>query len=145
MRKEIATSTGFRFPMTLTYTWMKARFENNIEDSLFFGDVSRGDPVPYVPDNQIFATIGVRKGHWSMDLGVQYMDKLCTRPSCGQFERTDSRTLLDLGVHYQISKQLEIYSVIDNLTDSKFIAARQPYGARPGKPRSWRLGVRLNF
>ena len=145
IRHELPAPTGFRIPLMLAYTWMQARFEGDIEDSEFFGDVRKGDPVPYVPDNQAFASIGLEKGAWSSYLGVSYVDETCTQASCDVFEMTGARTLFDLGVHYQISPMLEIYSAIENLADKQYIAGRQPYGARPGKPRTWKLGMRWDF
>jgi hypothetical protein len=34
---------------------------------------------------------------------------------------------------------------MENLTRELDIVGRQPYGARPGKDRSWLLGARLAF
>ena len=145
IRHELEAPAGFRIPLLLTYTWMQARFEGDIYDSEFFGDVSKGDPVPYVPDNQAFASIGLEKGAWSSYLGISYVDETCTQPSCDEFETTDARTLFDVGVHYRFSPKLEFYAIIENLTDKHYIAGRQPYGARPGKPRSWKLGMRWDL
>jgi len=145
IRHELAAPAGFRIPLLLTYTWMQARFEGDISNSEFFGDVSKGDPVPYVPDHQAFASIGLEKGDWSSYLGVSYVDTTCTQARCDEFERTDARTLFDLGVHYRFSPKLELYTTIENLTDQQYIAARQPYGARPGKPRTWKVGMRWDF
>lgn len=145
IRHELEAPAGFRIPLLLTYTWMQARFEGDINDSEFFGDVSKGDPVPYVPDNQAFASIGLEKGAWSSYLGVSYVDKTCTQPSCDEFETTDARTLFDTGAHFRFSPELEFYAIIENLADKHYIAGRQPYGARPGKPRSWKLGMRWDF
>ncbi len=145
IRHELAAPGGFKIPLLLTYTWMQARFEGDINNSEFFGDVRKGDPVPYVPDNQAFASIGLEKGDWSSYLSINYVDNTCTQASCDKFERTDARTLFDLGVHYRFSPKLELYTTIENLTDQQYIAARQPYGARPGKPRTWKVGMRWGF
>jgi len=145
IRHELAAPAGFKIPLLLTYTWMRARFEGDINDSEFFGNVRKGDPVPYVPDHQAFATIGLEKGDWSNYLSISYVDKTCTRPRCDEFEKTDARTLFDLGVHYRLSAKLELYTIIENLTDKQYLAGRQPYGARPGKPRTWKLGMRWDF
>ena len=145
IRHELPAPVGFRIPLMLTYTWMHARFEGDIDDSEFFGNVSKGDPVPYVPDHQAFASIGLEKGAWSGYLGVNYIDATCTQARCDEFERTDARTLFDLAVHYQVKPTLELYATIENLADKQYVAGRQPYGARPGKPRSWKLGMRWDF
>ena len=145
LRHELAAPAGFRIPLMLAYTWMQARFEGDIDASEFFGDVSKGDPVPYIPDHQAFASIGLKKAAWSGYLGINYVAATCTQPSCDEFEMIDARTLFDLGLNYQFSPALEIYAAIANLTDKQYIAGRQPYGARPGLPRSWKLGMRWAF
>ncbi len=144
-RQQLSGPAGFTIPLMLTYTWMQARFEGDIDNSEFFGDVRKGDPVPYVPDHQAFASVGLEKGDWSGYLGVSYVDETCTQASCDAFEKTAARTLFDLGLHYQLNPKLEVYAVIENLTDKEYIAGRQPYGARPGAPRTGKLGVRWDF
>jgi Fe(3+) dicitrate transport protein len=124
---------------------MDARFDSDIADSGFFGDVSSGDPVPYIPDNQLFISVGFERGPWSAYLSGSYVDAVCTLASCNAFEHTDSSSIFDLAFHYRLSQNLELFSVVENLSEDMAIAGRQPYGARPGKARSWLLGARLDF
>jgi Fe(3+) dicitrate transport protein len=142
---NLAHDQRFAVPLQLSYTWMNARFDSDIADSEFFGDVSNGDPVPYIPDHQLFVSLGVESGPWSAYLSGTYVDSVCTRARCGAFEKTDSSLTLDFGAHYRLSDALELYTVMENLTRELDIAGRQPYGARPGKDRSWLLGARLAF
>ncbi len=124
---------------------MNAEFESDIADSEYFGDVRKGDAVPYVPDNQAFLSLGLEKGDWSAYVSASYSDSVCTLASCGPFETTESSTVFDLGFHYRISPSLEVYSVLENLTAQLDIVSRQPYGARPSKDRTWAVGARLEF
>ena len=143
--QEFTLAGDFRVPLTLTYTWMNAEFESDIADSEYFGDVSRGDSVPYVPDHQAFLSVGLEKGEWSAYVSANYTDNVCTQASCQRFEQTDASTVFDLGVHYRVNAGLELYAAVENLTRQLDIVARQPYGARPGKDRSWILGARYDF
>ena len=145
LTSELVSARSYSIPLLISYTWMDAQFENDIEDSEFFGDVSAGDPVPYIPEHQLFVSIGVELGAWSAFLSGNYVASVCTIASCGEFEKTDSSKILDFGVHYRMSENVELYGAIENLTQDLGLAARQPYGARPGKDRSWLLGAKLAF
>jgi Fe(3+) dicitrate transport protein len=145
LAQELAPESSFSMPLQISYTWMDARFDSNIEDSKFFGDVVAGDPVPYIPDQQLFVSLGFEFGPWAAYLSGSYVDSVCTVASCGAFQKTDSSTIFDLGVHYRLNNNLELFTVMENLTAQLDIAGRQPYGARPGKDRSWLLGARIDF
>ncbi|MDX1459768.1 MAG: TonB-dependent receptor [Xanthomonadales bacterium] len=142
---DFAGDGSWSVPLTASYTWMDAEFETAIADSEFFGDVEAGDPVPYIPDQQLFVQLGVERGDWAAYLSGNYVDSVCTRASCGPFERTEDSTTFDLGVHFRPDSRVEWYAAIENLTAEQVIAGRQPYGARPGKDRSWLVGARIGF
>ncbi len=141
---SLDVSAGWQVPLQLTYTWMKAEFQSSF-DSEFFGDVAKGDPVPYVPKNQLWASAGLQGGPWSFYLSANYVQAVCTEARCGQYEKTDSSTIFDLAAHYRINDNWELYAVAENLTDKMYIAARDPYGARPNKPRTLMFGTRFDF
>lgn len=143
-QSEFSLSPSWTVPVQLAYTWMDAEFQTAF-DSDFFGVVEPGDPVPYIPENQIWFAVGLDNGLWSFDLGVNHVDDVCTTPSCGNFEQTESATLFDLAAHYRATEALELYGVVENLTDELYIAGRQPYGARPNKARTFVLGARVSF
>lgn len=141
---QLAETANWRFPLTLTYTWMNAEFQSDF-DSDFFGDVEAGDPVPYVPENQGLLTIGVENDALAIWLSANYVDAVCTRASCSAFEKTEAATLLDLAMHYRFSENWMAYVNAENLTDKLYIASREPYGARANKPRAYHAGVRFSF
>ncbi len=141
---EFGGASGWRFPIEIAYTWMDAKFQSSF-DSEFFGEVLKGDPVPYIPGHQAWASLGLDRGDFSGYLGINYVDAVCTQASCGEFQKTQSATLLDLALHYRINQQWKIYLVAENLADELYVAGREPYGARPNKPRSYILGTRFEF
>jgi Fe(3+) dicitrate transport protein len=144
MGTEFEIGDGWQLPVQLAYTWMDAEFQTDF-DSEFFGDVSKGDPVPYIPEQQLWASIGLERGPWSLYLSGNHVDSVCTEASCGAFERTESATIVDFAAHYQFNNNIEVYGVVENLTDDMYIASRNPYGARPNKPRSFTLGLKYAF
>jgi Fe(3+) dicitrate transport protein len=107
--------------------------------------VEAGDPVPYIPEQQLLLVGGVQRGAFRSNLSINRVDGVCTQASCGAFEKTEDATLVDLALHYRIGKAWEVYVIAENLLDDIYIAGRQPYGARPGKPRSYNMGLRFDF
>lgn len=144
MTASLGSVGQWQFPLMLTWTWMDAEFQTSF-DSDFFGDVEAGDPVPYVPKNQGLLTLGMEGNSLAAWLSFNFVDSVCTRASCGAFERTGSATVLDLAANYVISDRWSLYANVENLTDELYIAGREPYGARSNKPRAYNAGVRFDF
>ena len=142
---DLAASRPFSLPLTLNYTWIDGEFSTDIADTDFFGDVSKGDPIPYIPEHQFNLSLGWLKGKWAAYINASYTDGVCTRASCGAFEKTDGSLTLDLAAHYALTGSIDIYGKVENATDEEDITGRQPYGARPNKVRTAALGVRMEF
>jgi Fe(3+) dicitrate transport protein len=140
----LENDTGWAFPVNLTYTWMDAEFQDSF-DSDFFGEVMKGDPVPYIPNQQARASLGAEFGKFAGYISYTFVDGVCTQAACGAFEKTEAAHLFDLGLHYRLNERWEIYGIGENLADEVYIAGRDPYGARPDKSRSFTMGVRFDF
>lgn len=129
----------------LSFTYIDGEFDTDIADTAFFGDVSAGDPIPYIPETQFQFSLGLEKGAWQANANVSYVDEVCTRASCGQFDRTEDALTIDLASNYLVNDSLKLFARVENVTDQRDILGRQPYGARPNKGRSASVGVELNF
>ena len=114
-------------------------------DSEFFGDVSKGDPIPYIPKSQYAFSVGIESNTFQVNAVLNYVDAVCVKASCGDFEETNESTLLDVVGNYQVSDDFAVYLRMENITDEADIIARQPKGARPNKARTATLGVRYTF
>lgn len=145
VKTELGEFDGISVPLNLTYTYIDSEFDTDIADTAFFGDVSAGDPIPYIPENQAQLSIGLEGDKWSSYINAVYVDEVCVRASCGLFEQTDSSFTLDLSANYQVSEQLKVFARAENLTDEQDILGRQPYGARPNKSRTFSVGARYQF
>ena len=132
------------WPARFSYTFTETEFGSSF-DSGVWGSVLAGQPIPYIPENQAQLVLGYDNQKWSLLTSVNYFDGLCTKPACGQFERTDERTLVDLSGEIQANDSVAFFATIENLTDDDSIVAREPYGARPDKPRTAKIGVRIDF
>ena len=142
---NLARSSSYRVPVSLSYTLIDGEFDTDIADTDFFGSVSKGDPLPYLPENQFLASVGFEKNNWAAYLSGNYVDEVCVRASCGAFEKTDNTFTVDISANYQFSRALNFYARVENLTSEEDVLGRQPYGARPNKDRTVTAGLRFNF
>ncbi len=142
---KFAPRKGYRLPLSLSYTFTDARFDSDINDTDFFGDVQKGDPIPYIPAHQLHLSAGIERARWSVYLGANYADAVCVRASCERFERTDDALTVDLHGSFRINDRVTAFARIENVTAAENILGRHPYGARPGKDRTAAVGVRLEF
>ncbi len=148
---ELLLGTSFNadgqisIPLEIAYTFIDSKFDTNIASTDFFGDVSKGDPIPYIPENQLNVSVGVVANNWDIYLAANYVDEVCVRASCGIFEKTDSALTVDLSGNYQLSETTEVFARVENLTGAEDILGRQPYGARPNKDTTASVGVRFVF
>lgn len=142
---DFSSSTAYALPFTLSYTYMDARFDSDIADTDFFGDVSAGDPIPYIPEHELFVSAGIERGPIGAYLSGSYIDAVCSLASCGSFLRTDDAFFVDLTVHYAVSDRTAVFALVENMTGEDAIVGRQPYGARPNKDRMLSLGVRIDW
>lgn len=132
-------------PISLSYTFIDGEFDTDIADTDFFGDVRAGDPIPHIPENQFQVAFGFESGNWQANTNINYVDEVCTRASCGQFEKADSALTVDMAGQYRLQENMRLFARIENLTNQQDILGRQPYGARPNKGRTASVGLDFEF
>lgn len=142
---DLARGARVTVPVSMAYTYIDGEFDTDIADTAFFGDVRSGDPIPYIPEHQLSLTVGVETERWGVFGAISYVDEVCVRASCTEFEQTDRSLTLDLSSSFQLNEDVTLLARIENLTDEEDILGRQPYGARPNKSRTASIGVRVDF
>ena len=145
VRANLARTSSYKIPVSLSYTLIHGEFDSDIADTDFFGSVSKGDPLPYLPENQFLVSVGFEQNNWAAYVSGNYVDEVCVRASCGAFEKTDDTFTVDISANYQFNRALNVYARVENLTSEEDILGRQPYGARPNKDRTVTVGLRFNF
>jgi Fe(3+) dicitrate transport protein len=140
----------FSLPVSLNYTWTaRAEFDNAFESDFEpWGDVQVGDELPYIPEHQVRATVGIEQDRWYANLAANYVGKSRTVAGQGEFLpnlTVDAYTVFDLVAGWRITPTLRTYVKIDNLFDETYIAARRPAGARPGLERTAYVGLALKL
>ena len=78
---DVPVSETLNLPLSLSYTYMDTEFDSNFEDG-FFGEVSKGDPIPYIPEHQLRVSMGLEGPEWSVNLSGKYTDEVCVRATC---------------------------------------------------------------
>ena len=140
---DFVSEAGLRVPLTVAYTWIDGTFDTDIADTNFFGDVRVGDPLPYIPDHQLYASIGVGNARWEANLAANFVGSACTRPSCRAFESTEDSLTVDVSGRYFLNDAISFFARVENVADARDIVGRHPYGARPNKSRTAALGIEL--
>jgi Fe(3+) dicitrate transport protein len=145
----LGRGTALSLPLELAYTYTDARFDSSFTSAFEeWTTVTRGDELPYLPEHQLHLGAGLEADRWRVNLGLNYLDEMRTRAGQGAAAATlltDAVWLLDLSGAYRLSDAAELYARLENATDEAFIVSRRPAGARPGRPRSGFVGVRVRF
>jgi len=140
-------ANGLQIPMNLVYTFTDTKFETTFEDS-FWGDVVVGDEMPYIPRNQLHASIGLEAAVWGATLGMTFVDDMRTEAGQGPIpamELVKGHVVFDLSTYYMLNDDVRLYATAENLFNKKYPVSRRPYGLRPGKPLTVVGGISFNF
>jgi len=144
-----ALSTRFALPLSLTYTWTQGEFETSFDSDFGeWGDVQKGDELPYVPESQLTLNAGIEADRWRAYLAVNYVDEARAVAGTGaipETQRIDSRTLLDLRGEFDLTERTRLFASVQNLADEEYNVAFRPAGARPGAPRTILAGFSVAF
>lgn len=138
---------AYRLPVRFAYTYTDAEFDSSFQSG-FFGDVSDGDPIPYVAEQQLSASIGVEWDRYALYLNSFYVDSMPTAPgSSGSSNslRTDSHVIFDLIAEVAANEGVKVYASLENLFDEEYVVARRPAGARPGRPMTFLAGIKFDL
>lgn len=138
-----------KLPVMAAYTFTQTEFLSTFEsDDPIFGSVERGDELPYVPQHQLSASLGLEHARAGGNISATYVAAM--REQAGdeplsEVLSTDEQLVFDLALYYRAIEPLELYAIARNLFDSDFIVSRRPYGARPNAPLSVQVGVKMDL
>ncbi|MDN3653309.1 TonB-dependent receptor [Thalassotalea ponticola] len=140
---------SFVIPVDLAYTFTETEFQNSFSSGLdTWGDVSSGDELPYVPEQQLQLTVGVEFEQFTANVLVRYMGDMRTQAGQGTLvadQRIDSRTITDLSAHYALDKAQKLSLTVDNVFDQTYVTSRTHGSTMVGKPRTLTLGYSYSF
>lgn len=136
-----------RAPLSVSYTFTQSRFHDNFFDPVL-GDVERGDELPYVPNHQISASLGLRRDPFGISSTLTYLTEqrdVAGQGSIPANEKIDDYFIADLFAFWDFTAKGRLYLGIDNAADNAYIVSRRPFGARPGKPFQVMGGVKYQL
>ena len=146
---EFNQTGEFTFPVKMAYTYTSAEFQNSFSsDFESWGDVVKGDELPYLPDNQLFISAGVQAESWQVTIAGRYTSDMRTKAGQGTIpsdELIADKTIVDLSARYFISDASEVYLTVDNLFDETYMTTRIHGSIFSGKPQTATLGYNYKF
>jgi Fe(3+) dicitrate transport protein len=146
---ELALASKLKLPFHASYTLTRATFSRTFSSQdPIYGDVERGDEMPYVPRHQLAATVALeyeRAGGYVAATYVSRMREEAGQEPLSQALVTDPQFVLDLGASARVLRFLSLYANLRNALGGRFIVSRRPYGARPNAPRWLQVGAKVAF
>lgn len=148
---------GYRLPVRLTYTFTETEFQTSFDSSFaLWGEVEEGDRLPYMPRHQGSLSVGLATADWDVTATAHYVGEQLEQAGDGEHDpnaddgplanaEVDAYTVVDLAGRYRVDRRLTTYLKVDNALDNEYMISRRPYGARPGKPRTFTAGVKYDF
>lgn len=145
----LESNSQLTVPFALNYTFTSATFQNAFNSNFEPWEVvSKGDEMPYLPHHQVNFSTGVTYKKFDVNTNFYGTSSMRTSAGSGSIptnEGTDSYLLLDLSITYQLNETTHFYTNMRNLTNRTYIVSRRPAGVRPGLPRMFVGGIRINF
>ena len=144
LNHNLMVNKSLTVPFSVVYTYTVAEISDPAQSAS-----QKGEALPYTPENVLNIQTGLESSFgWNTYLNISYVDKMCIYNRCGNdlpFSETEETVVVDLASHYALSEEVSMYVKWDNLLDQQRIVARSPGGARPNKPRTVAVGLKLNF
>ncbi|QED36321.1 TonB-dependent receptor [Antarcticibacterium arcticum] len=142
-------STNFRIPVNFSYTYTHTEFKNSFESgSEIWGVVEEGDEMPYIPNHQFFAGIGLEHAKFAVNLNGRYRGEFRTIAGTGEIPanyKVDSNFIVDLSAKYHLNSNFSFTGNIINALNNEYAASRVPSGLRPGHPFGAYIGINARF
>ena len=134
-------------PGRLSYTYTSTEFQSDfVSGNPQFGEVEKGDQLPYVPEHQLSFQLGVDHPEWGVGVNGTYVSAMREEAGQGEDEvTTDDLFMIDAMVKYRPVKMAEVYVKAENVTQQRPVVSRHPFGARPGKPFLVMAGLKLKL
>jgi Fe(3+) dicitrate transport protein len=140
---------SFQLPFSINYTLTDARFQSSFESNFGpWGTVEKGDKLPFIPQHQLNTSLSLSLDKLGIHLNTFTTGKMRTVAGSGpilQEYSTDSFFLVDLSSSYQLFSHMEVFVNVRNILNAVYNVSDRPAGLRPGLPRTFAGGLKLNL
>lgn len=149
LASRITLSSQYDMPWNITYTRTDSAFQQDLVSTFeLWGTITEGDPLPYLPQDQLAVSLGLETSDWQISAIVKYQGEM--HEAAGEDValsglQTDSYTVVDLSANYTLADGHTLYAKIDNVLDTVALVSRRPFGARPSKPQQFFIGYKVEF
>ena len=140
--------SSFDIPFEINYTKTLARFRKEIESAnreWGLGLIRNGDPLPYIPEDKLSLSIGLRRKKVSSFLNYNWQSYVYDQSVQKGRQVVAAQSVVDWTAKYQYSKKFNVFFRLDNVLGREYVVSFRPWGARPGKPRSFHAGMKYVF
>ncbi len=136
-------------PITFSYTLTDTRFDSDFDsDDGIYGEVSKGDQIPYIPKNQFNFTAALEGKRFNLSLSGRYTSEFRTQAGTGEIPdnyKIGSNFIIDAAARYFYTPRITFFCNAMNVLNSTYEVARTPAGLRPGAPFLINAGVGYSF
>ncbi len=140
---------NYSLPFSINYTFTDATFQTNFESDFGpWGTVESGDKLPFIPRQQVNTSLGLDYNRFSLNLNGTATSKMRTlagKENITTEESTDAYFLVDASSSYQISESINVFMNLRNVLNETYIVSDRPHGIRPGLPRTFMGGIKVNL
>ena len=140
--KGAGSVSSTRYPFLVTGMFQESEYKG--QNSTYVGN-----SIAYVPDFQLYTSLGMETNNWSVALGAKYLDDTFTNDQntyrTGKAFIFDLSSSMNLPINTGGIKNAKLFLNADNLFDKVIVASEHEYGKRPNKPLSVMAGVKFDF
>jgi len=140
----------------LPFSWCVGKLGNRSPASSFrsgfdsdygpWGTVEAGDRLPYLPGHQLNGSIGYDRSAWSVSISMTASGAMRTEAGSGPIpvgQGTDAFVVFNASGEVKVGQRGTLFAGLQNFTNQIHGVARRPAGLRPGLPRTFVAGFRV--
>ena len=138
-------NTGIRYPLLISGLVQNSEYKTNTDDEVN----QMGKSIKYIPDFQMYVSMGMATPTWDISIGAKYLDDTFTNAS--NTYKTGKAWIFDLnsGMNVPVNSygisNARLFLNVDNLFDKVIGASEHNYGKRPNKPQTFMAGFSFDF
>jgi Fe(3+) dicitrate transport protein len=140
---------GLSVPLAANYTWTHGEFAESFSSAdPIFGDVVKGDEMPYLPRHQWRASAAVDGEVGELHVAANYvsaMREVAGNERLSETLAAQSLFTMDAGASLSAGQLFSLYFNVNNLFNQQRVMSHRPFGARPNAPRWVHAGIKAKF